>query len=137
MNLIVVRDFVIWGSALYHLGMGTLSMIELRTLRKVVRGLYALETPETIDPRFEYGIRPLGIFALGLSAFCFRAVLVLDDGFSRFLTEVLIFTFLARAAARLLYRELFTRAFGTPFRRSLKNIVFNVLLSAILIATLV
>jgi hypothetical protein len=123
---------IILGTAIYHLVMGGMCLLSLQTLRSISGKLYALNVPDPVDPKFEYGLRPLGAFALVLSLFCFRGALVEDPSYRTFVACVLIFLFMLRATFRLLYRDLFARAFNVDFRRNMKNIVFNAILSSVL-----
>ena len=130
-----IRAWIFLGTGLYHLVMGGLCLVSLDRLRALSKFLYALRLPDEIDPRFEYGIRPLGAFALTLAAICLRAVWIPGEDQGLFLSTVLAALFLLRAYFRYRYRDLFTRAFGVPFARSRWNILFNFVLSGILLAT--
>ncbi len=127
---------VVWGSAIYHLGIGIPSMISLRVTRAMVLKLYKLQIPEINDPKFEYAVKPLGAFAIFTSLLCFRAVTTPDPEFFRFMCFALIVLFILRAVLRFIYRDLVFAAFAVEMRRNLVNIVFNAIVSAILLAYL-
>ncbi len=129
--------FIVWGSALYHLGIGIPSMISLRVTRALVLKLYKLKITEVNDPKFEYAVKPLGAFAIFTSLLCFRAALGVDEGFFRFMCLALIVLFMLRAALRLVYRDLVFSAFAVTFGRNLVNIAFNTVISGILFAYLI
>jgi hypothetical protein len=133
--LLGLQKLIIGGSAVYHLVMGGLCLLSVERLRSLSRFLYAVQVPESVDPRFEYGLRPLGAFALVLSLFCFRGVLLEDPGYRSFVAATLAFLFTLRAGFRWFHRDLFERAFGVVPSRSLKNIVFNLALSGVLLAS--
>lgn len=133
----VLQKIIFGGSAVYHLIMGGLCLISLERLRSLSRYLYALKVPDDVDPRFEYGLRPLGAFALTLSLFCFRGLWTDDPAYRSFLALALAFLFVLRAGFRLFHRDLFERAFGVSFPRSLKNIAFNFVLTALLVLSVV
>jgi hypothetical protein len=123
---------VILGTAIYHLVMGSFCLLSLQTLRKVTGKLYALDITEPVDPKLEYGMRPLGAFALTVGSLCLRGAVVEDASYRTWLSLTLIGLFLLRASFRLLYRDLFARAFNVDFGRNVKNITFNAILSSVL-----
>lgn len=128
--------WIIRGSAVYHFLMGGAAMLSPRLIRRLGRGLYALKAPEDLDPRFEYGLKPLGAFALTLALWCTRVGWWGFPEEVRTLTCALALLFTLRAAFRYLNRDLFFRAFGVPWQRSRYNVLFNLILSAVLLLSL-
>lgn len=135
-SLNTLGSVILWGSGIYHLVVGVLSMLSTKLMRKLAGVLYALKIPENLDPRYEYIWKPLGAFAVWVAVFCFRGVWGAqsnDTQYQRFLVWALAGLYVARALQRWVYRDLFFRAFGVPFKRSLFNIAFNLALAFLMV----
>ena len=129
--------WIIRGSAVYHFLMGLASMASLQWIAWLTSKLYALKVPEKIDPGFEYGLKPLGAFALVLSIWCTQVGWFNDSARSLVTLKLsLLLLFTLRAAFRLIHRCLFLRASGVPWERSRWNVLFNLLLAGILALSL-
>jgi hypothetical protein len=119
----------LFGSGVYHVAIGILSMLSVNFTRRVAGKLYSLKIPQDLDPRYEYLWKPLGAYAVWVGAFCFRALWVDEIQFQHFVIEAMAAMYLVRAFQRFYYRELFERAFQVTFRRNLINITFNIILA--------
>jgi hypothetical protein len=119
-------------SAIYHWVMGPLSMMSVKWTRKIGGSLYSLKLPEELDPRYEYTWKPLGASAVFIAGMATFAYLHPTEVFSVVVLDLLALLYLLRALMRLIYRDLFFRAYGVPFKRNLGNIIFNVLIAGII-----
>lgn len=119
-------------SAIYHFIMGAACLLSLPMLAKLGKTLYNLNAPAPIDPRFEYGLKPLGAFAVSFAALSFRVGWFGKPDEVVFFEIVFILLLCLRAWFRFFYRELFEKAFGVPWSRSRWNSAINVVLATIL-----
>jgi hypothetical protein len=129
--------WIVRGSALYHFLMGVTSMLSVRWVTWISSKLYDLRIPKSLDPGVEYGLKPLGAFALILSIWCTQQGWFADrSGADLTLIKLsLALLFILRALFRVVYRDLFERASGVSWRRSRWNVGLNIILSGVLIAS--
>lgn len=131
------HDLALWvirGSAVYHLLMGLASVVSVGWIVWISSKLYALKPPAKMDPGFEYGLKPLGAFALTVGIWCAQVGWFNDSDRSLFTLKLcLALLFSLRALFRLVHRDLFFRASGVTLARSKWNILFNILLAVILL----
>jgi hypothetical protein len=112
--------------------MGSACLLSLPMIARLGRALYNLNAPNQIDPRFEYGLKPLGAFAISFAALSFRAGWFGKPDEIVFFEIVFIVLLCLRAWFRFLYRDLFEKAFGVSWSRSRWNCCVNVMLATIL-----
>ena len=128
-----ILTVILAGSAIYHLLVGILSMCSVKAIRRIGKVLYGLDIPLELDPRYEYTWKPLGAYAVCIGLIAWHALTVQDPVYRLFVIRLLAFLYLMRAVCRLIYRDLFTRAFGTPFKRNAINIAFNLALVVLML----
>jgi len=128
-------DAIVLGSAIYHFIMGVACVVGLSFIFRAIRFLYRIQMPEKLDPRLEYMIGPLGAFALWTSGLCGLAFVFRDQMWTSYLKIFLAILFLLRAFFRFRKRDLFFKAFDVPWSRSRWNVILNIILSAILLAS--
>lgn len=118
--------------AVYHVGMGVTAFASPRTAARLAGWLYALDAQET--PALRYGVRMLGLYALGLGALL--AVATANPAGNVEIAAVVAGLQLARAAARLAFRHELAAAFHVPPRRNALNAAVLVLEAAVIAAML-
>jgi hypothetical protein len=128
-----ISKFIVRGSAIYHFVMGMFCIVSLKSLGRLSSFLYNLKVPKEVDPRFEYGLRPLGAFALVYSAWSVRAGWYSHPDELIFFKICFAILLLMRSWFRFYYRSLFWEAFEVSWSRSRWNCFFNLILSAVLI----
>lgn len=105
---------VLWILALYHLGMGVLSVVSYRATGRIVCGLYAGSLTES--PQLRYAVRMLGLYALAIGTLV--AVAATDPAAHRSTIAVVIGLQAGRALSRLVSRQLLAEAFAIPPARN-------------------
>lgn len=103
--------------AVYHLGIGTLSVLWPRAAGRVSATLYGTDVPET--PQLRYALRMLGLYALAIGS-----LLVLAAASPAQHRSVIIVAGalqLARAVCRVAFRTELTAAYGISPRRNYLN----------------
>jgi hypothetical protein len=111
--------------ALYHLGIGVVSIFSMNATTRVTRALYGIEVSGAENTQLRYAVRMLGLYALALGVLL--AFAFFDPAANRNVVIVVIGLQLARALCRLLLRQELTLAFRVTPRR-------NVLSAALLVA---
>src|SRR5579885_2479478 len=109
--------------------MGSFSLFSATMVQRAVGVLYDVKYPGGVDPKLEFLWKPLGAFALLVSAFCFRGALVRDPSYEKFVLQALAGRFAMRAFIRLHHRELFYRAHQPKPWRNMANAAFNTALA--------
>lgn len=135
MDLNEVAKLIVRGSAIYHLIMGTACVLSINWIAKLGLFLYKLKAPAKIDPRFEYGLKPLGAFALVFSAWSFRAGWFSQSEELNYYKICFAILLILRSGFRFLYQELFWEAFEVRWNRSRWNCIFNLILAVILLTS--
>jgi hypothetical protein len=121
---------IVWGAGVYHVIMGGASMTSVKLIRKLTGALYALDGPDELDPKFEYGIKPLGALAFVFGCLALRVAATGSD--LEFFKACLALLLVLRAILRYLHSDLFERAFHVKLKRSWNNIALNLVLALIL-----
>lgn len=132
-NLNFFANIIILLFAIYHIGVGIPSILSFSLLRSVGRKLYALNIPETVDPKYEYSLKPLGFYALTMGFVCLAELFSTDKNQKAVFLVILSFLLLSRAWGRFFYKELVEKAFDLPWKRSQTNVLFNILSSFVLL----
>lgn len=137
MNLLEVLSlWIVRLSAIYHLVMGLACLVSLSSIAWLGRFLYNLKAPTELDPRFEYGLKPLGAFAVSFAALSFRAGWYAGPDELLFFKSTFAVLLLLRAWFRLRYRDLFQQAFAVSWTRSRWNCLFNLALAVTLLLSI-
>lgn len=134
LNLNFLANIIILIFAIYHIGVGIPTVLSFSVLRKVGERLYALNIPETVDPKYEYSLKPLGFYALTLGFVCIAELFNSNSKQKAIFLLILSFLLLSRAWGRFFYKELVEKAFDLPWKRSQANVLFNIASAIILIA---
>lgn len=103
--------------ALYHLGIGTLSVLWPRAAGRVSAKLYGTNVAES--PQLRYGLRMLGLYALAIGSLLVLAAA--SPGQHRSVIIVAGALQLARAVCRIAFRSELTAAYGISPRRNYLN----------------
>lgn len=125
-----VVSVILYGSALYHLVAGLMAVGPTKWIKYFGQKTYSMRFPDTFNPRYELTVRALGSFALFTSSICFYAAMCSGNELKKFILINLSLLFLVRALLRVIQKDLFLSAYNITFSRSLKNILFNVILAA-------
>lgn len=131
--MIKFADWIVLGSAVYHLVMGGACLLSRQKISYMVELLYNIKLGDKWDPIAEYAIKPLGAFAIWTGLVCAIAFW-LPGPWSPWIKISLALLFLLRAAFRTIYRDFYARVVQVPWPRSRKNVIFNCVLSGLLIA---
>jgi hypothetical protein len=106
--------------ALYHLGMGLLSVVSPRAAGKVAGSMYGIAVTE--NPQLRYAMRMLGLYALALGSLLLLATL--NPSEFRVVIVVVAGLQLARAACRIILSRELTTAFDvSPGRNAISTVV--------------
>jgi hypothetical protein len=116
--------------AIYHLGIGVLSIISLRLTARVTATLYGLSVVD--DAGLRYAVRMLGLYALSLGTLLLLAVR--SPGTHRDIIAVVALLQLARAACRICFRGELAEAFRLPSTRNAFNTALLIGEALVLIA---
>jgi hypothetical protein len=127
-----IAIIILFGSGIYHVLMGLLSMCSLNLIKKAVGVLYKLNI-DNIDPKLEYAVKPLGAFAFVFGLLSFAAIYFYDDRWTRIIVALTALLFFLRAALRWIYRVHFEKTFSVSRARNLFNIGFNLALVLLLL----
>lgn len=115
----------------YHSIAGGFMLTPHHWIQKFGNKLYRLDIPSNIDVRYFICLKFLGLMALMVGCLSF----LISYGGSKQIQEMaLVFyaiLFLVRAVFRALYKKEFYEAYKLDFKRSKKNIIFNVVLSSL------
>ena len=128
MEINVIGKAILVLSSFYHLIAGIMSIGPSKWLVYFGKKTYSLEIAENFEPRYQLTVRALGKFALFTSSILFYIALYSDKKTQQFVLINLGVLFLIRALLRVLQKELFYKAYKIDFNRSLKNIIFNIIL---------
>lgn len=114
---------------LYHLIAGAFVLGPKSWIQAFGKNVYALNIPQAYEPRYEASLKFLGLMAWGVAALASQALIFPDHRLQA--TTLFIFAglFLARAVLRILLKKTLDDAYQLSFKRSLGNIIFNLLLS--------
>jgi hypothetical protein len=104
--------------ALYHLGIGLLSVLSQRWTAKVTRGLYDITLDE--NPQFHYAVKMLGLYALTLGFLLSLAAFNPVEHRAVILAVILLQSM--RALFRWFYNPLVTTAFQVGTSRNLLHV---------------
>jgi len=126
---------ILSGSCVYHIIAGLAVLGPHSWTRIFGKKLYDLTFPDQFGPQYDICLKALGIFALTLSAFCFRAAISEDIIYRQFTLQVLAALFFGRAIFRIVRRDLFYKAYKIDLKRSLVNIFFNITLAVLTLVT--
>ncbi len=118
------------GSFAYHIFAGLAVLGPHSWTRIFGKKLYDLTFPDQFGPQYDICLKALGIFALTLSAFCLRGAIVEDLAYRQFTLQTLAALFFGRALFRIFRKDLFLAAYKIDLKRSLINIIFNLVLAS-------
>lgn len=114
---------------LYHFVAGLFTLGPKLWVQSFTKKVYALNIPEKYEPRYEATLKFLGLMAWAVCALSSQALILPDKRLQSFTLLILACLFLGRAILRLALKDTLADAYGLTFKRSLGNIIFNVLLS--------
>jgi hypothetical protein len=106
--------------------------MSVAVIRRIAKKLYALDIPQNLDPRYEYNLKPLGFYAITLGLLCALELSVNDLNHRRGFLFILAFLLVMRSLGRFFCRDLVQRAFGITWERSRANVIFNIILAALM-----
>lgn len=115
--------------AIYHFCVGVPSLLSVKYLRKIAFKLYSLKLPEQLDPRYEYNLKPLGIYAITISLFSALEIFQTEKLHRTFVLGILSLLLTLRGLSRYFYRDLVELSFGVSWPRSRLNVFFNFILA--------
>jgi len=122
--------YILVGSFAYHIFAGLAVLGPHSWTRIFGKKLYDLTFPDQFGPQYDICLKALGIFALTLSAFCLRGAIVEDLAYRQFTLQTLAALFFGRALFRIFRKDLFLAAYKIDLKRSLINIIFNLVLAS-------
>lgn len=114
---------------LYHFLAGLFTLGPKSWVQSFTKKVYALNIPENYEPRYEATLKFLGLMAWAVSALTLQALIWPDKRLQAFTLTTLAGLFMGRVCLRILLKKTLADAYGLTFKRSLSNIIFNVLLS--------
>jgi hypothetical protein len=114
---------------LYHFVAGLFVIGPKSWLLIFGKKVYALNIPENYEPRYEVSLKFLGLMAWTVSALTAQAILWPDKRLQTFTLFTLAFLILGRALMRFAMKDTLSDAYQLTFKRSLGNIIFNLILS--------
>lgn len=126
--------FMLSAFGVYHFVAGSFVLGPHRWIQGFGSKVYRLDIPDKIDPRYFLCLKFLGLMALMVSALTF-IVAFGDDEIARI--GALVFyalLFSSRSLLRYAFQDEFVAAYNLEFSRSLKNIIFNIILSIFTLA---
>ncbi len=132
LNLYLFTQVILFLFALYHFAVGIPSVMSTSVIRKIALKLYALEIPEQLDPRYEYNLKPLGFYAISIALMCTLELFQKDPLHRSLFLSILAALLTFRALGRFFYRDLVEKAFAINWDRSRKNVIFNLVLAAVM-----
>lgn len=132
MTALHVLQVIIGILAVYHVGMGAVSVVSPRGAARIAGLLYALEAAET--PALRHGVRMLGLYAMTIGVLL---ILALPDP-RRHVEIVLVIAGLqiARATARIAFRRDLASAFGIPPGRNALSAAILIIEAATMVGAL-
>lgn len=105
-------SFLMWFVAISHIAMG-LALLGPRRFRDMVASLYQANVDWT--PQFDYILRPLGVFLIGLGLLA--SIAARRPAANRGIIAVFALMLAVRASQRLVHSQDIVAAFGTPAPR--------------------
>ena len=111
--------------ALYHLCVGVAAVLSLGWIRKIGGFLYATMILENVDPRFEYVLKPLGLYAIFVAMVSYYISLSGDAELQRAYYLACAFLLASRGVCRVIYRSIVYRAFQVSPIRNFTNAAFT------------
>ncbi len=132
LNLDSFAQVILFLFALYHFAVGIPSVMSTSVIRKIALKIYALEIPEQLDPRYEYNLKPLGFYAISIALMCTLELFQRDPMHRSLFLAILAALLIFRALGRFFYRDLVEKAFAINWDRSRKNVIFNLVLAAVM-----
>lgn len=116
-------------TCLYHFLAGLFVLGPKSWLRVFGKKVYSLSIPENYEPRYEVCVKFLGLLAWTVAALILPALIWPDKRLQTYILFILAFLFLGRAVLRIILKETIADAYQLTFKRSLGNIIFNIILS--------
>lgn len=127
----ILANIIILLFAIYHISVGIPSMLSFPLLRHIGNRLYSLNIPESVDPKYEFTLKPIGCYALTVGFFCLLELFNNSPKQKAIFLLILSFLLVSRAWGRWFYKALFEKAFQVNWQRSRKNVLFNLICSVI------
>jgi hypothetical protein len=121
-------DFILILTSLYHLVAGIFVLGPKKWTQFFGKKTYRLDIPDLYEPRYEIVLRFLGVMAICLSNLLF---LIYYEGSEILKVHVLILLgllFIGRAILRIFLKQTLYDAYQLDFKRSLVNIIFNIII---------
>lgn len=115
-------------SAIYHLIAGIFVLGPKSWTIFFSKNTYDLKIPEQYEPRYEICLHFLGLMGIALSFHLFIVFYLGSIEVQKFSLITLALLFITRALFRIIYKKLIFDAYQLSFKRSLFNIIFNILL---------
>lgn len=113
----------------YHLVAGAFVLGPKSWIQSFGKNVYALNIPEAYEPRYEVSVKFLGLLAWTVAALASQALIFPDRRLQATTLFIFAVLFFARAVLRIILKKTLDDAYQLNFKRSLGNIVFNLLLS--------
>lgn len=124
-----IVTFLLSAFCIYHFVAGSFVLGPHRWIQGFGSKVYRLDIPDKVDPRYFLCLKFLGVMALMVSALTFVITFGEDHVAKVSALVFYAFVFLSRSLLRYAYQKEFVAAYNLEFKRSLKNIVFNIILS--------
>lgn len=118
----------------YHVIAGAFVLGPKSWIQLFGRKVYALNIPESYEPRYEVSVKFLGLLAWTVAALAAQALIWPDKRLQASTLFIFSVLFIARAALRIVLKKTLDDAYQLSFKRSLGNIAFNILLSLFTLA---
>ncbi len=113
----------------YHVVAGAFVLGPKSWIQAFGKKIYALNIPEYYEPRYEVTVKFLGLLAWTVAALASQALIFPDRRLQAFTLFIFSILFFARAILRIILKKPLADAYQLTFKRSLRNIIFNLLLS--------
>ncbi len=113
----------------YHAVAGAFVLGPKSWIQLFGKKVYALNIPESYEPRYEVSVKFLGLLAWTVAALASQALIWPDRRLQACTLFIFSVLFFARAVLRILLKKTLDDAYQLNFKRSMGNISFNILLS--------
>lgn len=113
----------------YHFIAGAFVLGPKSWIQVFGKKVYALSIPEEYEPRYEVSVKFLGLLAWTVAALAAQSLVWPDRRLQAMTLFIFSVLFFARAVLRIVLKKEIVDAYKLDFKRSLGNIIFNLLLS--------
>jgi hypothetical protein len=133
--ILKLGNIIILLTCLYHLIAGIFVLGPKSWTQFFANNTYHLEIPNQYEPRYEVTLRFLGSMAIALSLLLVSILFLGSPLLKTFVLAILGLLFYGRAFLRIYLKQTIIDAYQLSFKKSLTNIIFNILIGTIALST--